>query len=227
MTDDDQRPDGDLRARLRNADPAAGLPPVSPARITHLSEHAMTATATPRDTASPGDTATPRTSRRRLVPALAVVLGLAAAGLGWAAFRPERSVEVGPVVAQPSATTPTSATTSASAVDLTMPGGVLAKCAEPKPEHLTQDTDFVFAGTVSGIDGRTVTLAITHVYKGAPAGLARVGQAGGSSETMMGSGRFETGKDYLVASSGGDVLICGYSGEADSPGLRELYEAAF
>lgn len=44
---------------------------------------------------------------------------------------------------------------------------------------------------------------------------------------MMGSGRFENGKKYLVASAGGNMLICGYSGEADAPGLQDLYDRAF
>ena len=44
---------------------------------------------------------------------------------------------------------------------------------------------------------------------------------------MLGSGRFEPATDYLIAAREGSVLICGYSGEADAIGLRELYEEAF
>jgi hypothetical protein len=44
---------------------------------------------------------------------------------------------------------------------------------------------------------------------------------------MLGSGRFETGQTYLIASSEGGVMTCGYSGEADSMGLQDLYDEAF
>ncbi|MFC7533559.1 hypothetical protein [Actinoplanes sp. GCM10030250] len=208
MTDDD------LRARLRHADPAASLPPVSPDRAAHLTELSMTTTD-------------PRTTNptRRLVPALAAVaLLLIVAGLGWVLARPAPQPAMTPAIGTLSSTPAASA---APAIDLAGPGNTQGKCREPQAERLAADTDFVFAGTVTGVAGGTVSLAVTRVYQGAPAGIVRVTQEGESSEMMLGSGRFETGKDYLVASAGGAVMICGYSGEADSPGLRELYEAAF
>ena len=112
-------------------------------------------------------------------------------------------------------------------VNLTVPAGASAKCREPQPSLLAGNADFAFAGTVAGITGDVVTLEVTKVYKGAPAGVVQVPQEGRSSETMMGSGKFETGRKYLVAASGGQILICGYSGEADAPGLRELFDKAF
>jgi hypothetical protein len=116
---------------------------------------------------------------------------------------------------------------SAVVVSLTGADGPPGKCAEPTAQILATGTDFAFAGTVTGIAGDVVTLSVTHVYKGARADEVRVGQAPGRSEEMLGSGRFETGKNYLIASSDGGVRTCGYSGEAESPGLQDLYDKAF
>ncbi|MBW6438669.1 hypothetical protein KZ829_33575 [Actinoplanes hulinensis] len=87
---------------------------------------------------------------------------------------------------------------------------------------------FAFAGKVTKINDGDVTMKVTHNYRNLEGPGVTIPQPEGSSETMPGSGRFELGKEYLVAATGnGDMLICGYSGEAGTPGLRELYEAAF
>jgi hypothetical protein len=202
MTEDDN-----LRSRLRRADPAAALAPLTPDETSRLLEETMTTTIVP-----------PRvtTGRRRRLPVLiaAALVLLAAAGASWLLTR----------------STPPAINTlkpSVTVVSLTVAGGGQRKCAEPTAEILAAGTDFAFAGTVTGIAGDVVTLSVTHVYKGAKADEVRVRQAPGRSEEMLGSGRFETGQKYLVASSEGGVLTCGYSGEADSLGLRELYEKAF
>nr|WP_221374779.1 hypothetical protein [Actinoplanes polyasparticus] len=154
------------------------------------------------------------TTPRRTIPllTLAAALVLIAALGSWWVLRP--ADEAGAPTAAPTVT------------DLTAPG-IAAKCVEPSAGQLREAADFAFAGTVTGIDGTTVTLRVTKVYRGAGADQVRVAQAGDVSETMLGSGRFEIGRDYLVAASQGSVLICGYSGEAASPGLEELYLSAF
>ena len=203
MTDDD------LRARMRDADPAAALAPAAPDRITRLVEDTMT-------------TATVATRPRTAVLAAAAALVLiAAAAAGWVLLRP-RSDSAGPgtVIAAPSEPAP------APTVRLSAPA-VRAKCMEPTAAALTSAADFAFAGTVTGVAGDVVTLRVSRVYRGAAAGTVEVAQQGDTSETLMGSGRFETGRDYLVASSRGTVLICGYSGEADAQGLAALYGRAF
>ncbi|MEU8656417.1 hypothetical protein [Actinoplanes philippinensis] len=191
--------DDDLRARLRRTDPAASLEPAPPAQIAQLVEEAMS-----------------RNTRRWALP-VAAVLVLIAGGAAWAVTRP--STPDNPVAAP----TPTA---SATVVSLTA-AGVQAKCREPEPQRLAESADFAFEGTVRTIENGRVTLTVSKVFKGAAATEVRVAQAGESSEQMLGSGKFETGKDYLVSASDGSVLICGYSGEADSIGLRELYEKAF
>jgi 4-amino-4-deoxy-L-arabinose transferase-like glycosyltransferase len=204
MTEDD-----DLRARLRRADPAASLPPAAPGRVSRLMGETMTsATAV-----------VPRSAGRRWWFALAAGLVLiAAAGAGWLVSRPD-PVQVDTMIGVVSSAPP--------AVVSLKAAGVAAKCREPKAEDLASYADFAFAGTVVGVVDKVVTLQVTQVYRGGLADLVRVAQEGGSSEQMLGSGTFETGKKYLVASSEGGILVCGYSGEADAAGLQEMYDKAF
>ncbi|GAA0442704.1 hypothetical protein Aca07nite_63640 [Actinoplanes capillaceus] len=192
--------DDDLRERLRRADPAARLEPASPAQVEHLVEEAMS-----------------RSPVRRWAAPVAAALVLLAGGTAWAALRPDPKPLVSPaiIVATP-------------VPSVQVPAGGQAKCAEPKPELLDERAFFAFAGTVTEINDGSVTMKITHNYRNLEGPGVTIPQPEGGSETMPGSGRFELGKDYLVAATGnGDMLICGYSGEADTPGLRELYEAAF
>ena len=189
--------DDDLRARLRRADPAADLPPLDTSR---LLESTMTATTT-----------TPRRTTPLLTLAAAALVLIAALGTWWL-LRP--------------ADEPAAPTAAPTVTDLTAPG-IAAKCVEPSADRLRAAADFAFAGTVTGIDGSTVTLTVTKVYRGAGTDQVRVAQAGDTSETMLGSGKFETGRNYLVAAAQGSMLICGYSGEAASPGIEELYLSAF
>jgi hypothetical protein len=192
MTDDD------LRARIREADPAASMAAASPDEVRLLLEKTMT--TMPETTT----TTTAAGGRRRNYALAAAALVLVVAGAGWALTRPEEST-----------------------VRLTGPAPIAAKCVEPSAERLAASADLAFAGTVTALTATTVTMDVTHVYKGAGADRAEVTQTGETSEQLMGSGKFETGKDYLVASSAGAVMICGYSGEAATPGLREMYEQAF
>jgi len=204
MTEDDE-----LRSRLRHADPAAALAPLTPDEASRLLEETMTTTTT-NTTVSPP--ASIRRRRRPVFLAAAALVLLAAVGASWQLTRP------GP---------PPVSTNTAAVVNLTVASGVLGKCAEPTVEILATSADFAFAGTVTSIDGDKVTLSVTHVYKGTSAKEVQVGQALDVSEQLMGSGRFEMGQKYLVASSAGRMMTCGYSGEADLSGLQDLYETAF
>ncbi|BBH70953.1 hypothetical protein ACTI_76380 [Actinoplanes sp. OR16] len=185
MTEDD------LRARIREADPAASLAALSPDEATRLVETTMTMTTT-------------AVNRRRHYALAAAALVLVLGGTAWALTRPEEKT-----------------------VQLTGPAGIAAKCVEPTAERLAASADLAFAGTVTALTPTTVTLDVTRVYTGGEVGRAEVSQTGETSEQLMGTGKFESGKDYLVASSAGAVMICGYSGEATTPGLAGLYEKAF
>jgi hypothetical protein len=193
--------DDDLRARMRRADPAASLEPASPDQVAHLVEEAMS-----------------RTTRRWALPVAAALI-LIAGGTAWAVTRPAPS---GPVAAPaPSASAPAAGTV------VLFSTGMQAKCREPEPQRLAESADFAFEGTVQKIEDGRVTLAVSRTFRGGAVGTVEVAQEGESSEQMLGSGRFEMGRDYLVAAADDTVMICGYSGEADSIGLRDLYEAAF
>jgi len=196
--------DDDLRARLRRADPATSLAPVAADRVSRLVEDTMTAVPThPRSTAS-----------RRLLVAAAAAIALLAGGAGLLLTQNHQQAG-GTAGAQPSIT-------RIAAV------GVAAKCSAPTPEVLAASADFAFAGTVTGIADDVVTLQVTHVYSGAAVDLVQVGQTGDISEGLVGdSDRFVLGERYLVASSEGQVLICGYSGDASAPDLQDLYDRAF
>ncbi|WP_250006245.1 hypothetical protein [Actinoplanes sp. M2I2] len=183
----------------------------------------------------------PRRFARRgpapLIATAAAALVLIAALGTWFLLRPDN--DPGAPVAAPTVTTSTSDASTSGAptsgaptaggptvTDITA-SGVAAKCVEPSADRLREAADFAFAGTVTAVDGKAVTLKVTKVYRGTPTDEVRVAQTGDISETLMGSGKFEAGRDYLVASAEGAMLICGYSGEAASPGLAELYVAAF
>ncbi|MBO3743337.1 hypothetical protein [Actinoplanes flavus] len=192
--------DDDLRERLRRADPAARLAPASPAQVEHLVEEAMS-----------------RVPVRRWAAPVAAALVLLAGGTAWATLRPEPATM----------STPPAIISVAPVPSVQIPAGGQAKCAEPKPELLAERATFAFAGRVVEIDDSTALLEVTRDYRGADVPRIAVNQPGGTPELLLGSGDFELGREYLVSSVGADVMICGYSGEAGTPGLRELYEAAF
>ncbi|BCJ40810.1 hypothetical protein GCM10010168_48910 [Actinoplanes ianthinogenes] len=203
MTDDD------LRDRVRRADPAASLAPLPPARLARLVEDTMTNTVV----------STPVTRRRRTaLLAAAVVVLLAAAG-GWFLLRPavdgsSKQVAVEPLPA-----------ISVGVIKLGL-AGVAAKCVEPSAPVLKSRADLAFAATVRDVEGERVTLQVTRVYLGNAGDLVEVDQPGGS-EGLVGRGAFVPGEKYLVAAVDGDVMICGYSGSADAPGLQEMFDEAF
>ncbi|WP_045748001.1 hypothetical protein [Actinoplanes rectilineatus] len=193
--------DDDLRGRLRRTDPAASLPPIAPDRAARLLEEIMT-TETPA-----------RPSAGRWGLAAAALVLIAGGGATWALTRPEAPVTAPAITA---------------VENLSLAGdGATSKCAEPTAEVLAAEADFVFAGTVTAVVDGQVTLGVDRIYHGKTVQEVRVAQAGDASEQMMGSGRFETGGRYLVAAAAGTVMICGYSGEASTPGLADLYEKAF
>jgi pyruvate/2-oxoglutarate dehydrogenase complex dihydrolipoamide acyltransferase (E2) component len=204
VTDDDE-----LRARLRRADPAASLEPASPARVTHLVEEAMS-----------------RNTRRWALP-VAAALVLIAGGTAWAVTStsaPERDTPV----AAPSATAPgTTPSAAATAVVRITDSGAQAKCAAPEAQRLAEGADLAVEGTVTKIEKGQVTLTVSKVFRGVQAAAVEVAQTDDATEQLLGAQRFQAGGTYLIASAEGRVMICGYTGEADTPGLRELYEAAF
>jgi len=100
-----------------------------------------------------------------------------------------------------------------------------ARCAQMTPAILGQ-YDQAFEGTVTSVEGDTVTFETTDVYNGQvgetvvltapPAGVAK----------LINQPSFVVGQPYLVSAYQGAVSMCGYSGAA-TPELQSVYEKAF
>jgi hypothetical protein len=96
----------------------------------------------------------------------------------------------------------------------------------PSPEVLAR-ADTAFAGTVTSVADRRVTLRPTRWYAGGPGERVVVTAAPqGSVTRLVQEVRFEPGGDYLVAANGGTVMVCGFSAPA-APAVERLYAEAF
>ncbi len=205
MNDDDL-----LRARLCDADPAASLPPADPDRVSRLLEDAM-GPDTPTESRASGTRG--RSPLTWLVAAAAVVL-IALAAAFVLTGRGETP------------TAPPSAAPAPHTLQLALPGEEAAgRCMVPTPAALGR-ADVAFDGEVASMDDGRVVLRPTLFYAGGPADQVEVDQASESMQALVLGVRFEEGQRYLVAASGGDVMVCGFSGAYDEQ-LARLYEEAF
>lgn len=189
--------DDDLRSRLRRADPAASLPPLSPDRFERLMKDTTMAETTTQTTTRPDGI------RTRF--AFGAVGGLAAAAIATFA-----------IVASMPATAPT--------VLEAAPGGIAMKCATVTVESFA-DVDLAFEAQVASIAGDTVTLHVTDRFAGEVADTVVTTQGDGQISDG-GPLVYESGATYLIASVDGRVLSCGQSG-VENPELRSIYDAAF
>lgn len=82
-----------------------------------------------------------------------------------------------------------------------------------------------FQGTVTAIDGETVTLTVERWFTGGDAAEV-VLDAPGGLVALTGGIDFVEGTSYLVTASDGVVNYCGYTGEA-TPDLVAAFEQAF
>jgi len=203
--------DDQLRARLRDADPAASLPPAGPDRVAHLLEDAM---GHDTDTES-RQTGTRGRSRLTWLVAAAVVV-LIAGGVAYALLR------------EPMTTLPLEEEQASrpEALALTLPDQAAAgRCMTPTPAALGR-AEVAFDGEVASIADGTVVLRPTQFYAGGPADRVEVAQASRSRRDLILGVRFEEGGRYLVAANGGDVMVCGFSGGYDEE-RADLYAEAF
>ena len=163
-----------------------------------------------------------------LVAAAAVIM---IAGVG--AFGISQLTNDPPVVQAertPSTTTPSSGrstgSTDPAVTTLGAPSaGMEGRCALPTPALLASH-DVAFGGTVTAIEGDTVTLSTTTVYVGDVAEQVQVTAPSAQLRALLAGVQFEVGGEYLVSASGGVVSMCDFSGPA-SPRLERRYERAF
>jgi len=198
-----------LRTRLRDADPAATLPPADPDRVSRLLEDTMSLD-TPTESRATG-------TRRRspftwLVAAAAVVLIVVAATVVLMG----RGETPG---------TPPTAEPPPDSVQLTLPEQGAGRCMVPSPEVLGR-AQVAFDGVVTSVSDGRVVLRPTLFYAGGPADQVEVAQMTRSVRDLVLGVRFREGGRYLVAANDSQVMVCGFSGAYDA-GLADLYEEAF
>lgn len=103
---------------------------------------------------------------------------------------------------------------------------LMASCIAFSPEELDRVAEIAFAGTVSTVDGATVTLAVDTWYRGDDTVETVVLNAPRGMEALIGGIPFAVGEEYLVSAQAGSVNYCGFSGPP-TPEYRTAFEAAF
>jgi hypothetical protein len=102
----------------------------------------------------------------------------------------------------------------------------MAICMAFDPVALEQTADIAFEGTVTAVDGETVTLAVDTWYRGGDDATEVVLNAPPGMEALIGGIPFAAGGQYLISAVDGTVNYCGFSGEA-TPELRAGFQQAF
>ncbi len=103
---------------------------------------------------------------------------------------------------------------------------VMASCIMFSPEELERVAEIAFEGTVTSVEGDTITLTVDNWYRGGDGVTDVVLNAPQGLEALIGGFPFEIGSQYLISAQGGNVNYCGFSGES-TPDLRAGFEAAF
>jgi hypothetical protein len=205
-------PDADgLRDRLAAVDPArrVSIDPIPD----HLMEHIMTTTPTLPDTPTGAGHSAPSTPGRRWKPAAAlggVAAAVAATAIGVATLGGGNAA----VTAEP--------------IELTGGNDALASCL-PFSVDILAEMPTAFEGTVTAVDGPTVTLEIDRWFADTTGSAAEtaVVNAPEGMEALIGGIAFEPGSQYLIsADAEGNVSYCGYTAPATDE-LRASFEAAF
>jgi len=103
---------------------------------------------------------------------------------------------------------------------------LMAICMMFSPEELARTADLAFEGTVSAVDGNTVTLSVDNWFLGGDDATEVALDAPQGMEALIGGIPFEVGGQYLISAVDGTVNYCGFSGPA-TPDLRAGFESAF
>jgi hypothetical protein len=100
----------------------------------------------------------------------------------------------------------------------------MAMCIVFSVEELAK-APLAFEGTVTTVEGDTVTLDVDHWFKGGDAGQVIL-NAPQDMEALIAGIPFQVGGQYLITAYGTDVNYCGFSGPSN-PELRASFEQAF
>jgi hypothetical protein len=100
----------------------------------------------------------------------------------------------------------------------------MAMCIVFSVEELAK-APMAFEGTVTSVEGETITLTVDEWFKGGDAGEV-VLHAPAGMEALIAGIPFEVGSQYLITAYDGNVNYCGFSGPS-TPELRAAYEQAF
>ena len=101
---------------------------------------------------------------------------------------------------------------------------VMASCIMFSVEELAR-APLAFEGTVTSVEGETVTLGVDEWFKGGDAEQV-VLHAPAGMEALIGGIPFEEGGQYLITAYDGTVNYCGFSGPS-TPEFRAAFEEAF
>jgi hypothetical protein len=82
-----------------------------------------------------------------------------------------------------------------------------------------------FEGTVTAVEGDSVTLTVDEWFKGGDAGQVVLNAPQGM-EALIAGFPFEVGAPYLITAYDGNVNYCGFSGPS-TPEFRAAFEQAF
>ena len=162
--------DDELRALLRGGDPAGSLSPADPAALAILLEDIMSADLDVRPDADEGSRATGTHGRNRLTWLVAAAAAAMIAGVGGFAIAGLSGDDSPPPQASGHRTTPPASTgrrapVAGQTTALTARGPAGQVRGRRRPEMLAQ-YDQAFQGTVTAIEGDTVTLQATEVFNG-------------------------------------------------------------
>jgi hypothetical protein len=218
--------DPQLRVVLAASDPARSLTPADPTGLARLLEDTM---ANDLDTRT--DLPQQDTELRRRGPLAWLVSAAAVAAIAGGGYAVVASMQDDVVVEQAAPTSPPADRPADNpagepvVVALEAPTTLPARCAVPSPEILGS-AEIAFAGTVTAVDGDTVTLTPTESYTGVSADEVEVFGMGPDVRALGVQPEFVVGGTYLVSATDGQMSVCGLSGEV-SPELENLYELAF
>lgn len=102
---------------------------------------------------------------------------------------------------------------------------LMAMCIAFSPEELEKVAEIAFEGTVTSVEGDTVTLTVDTWFRGGDA-TEVVLNAPQGLEALIGGIPFDVGTQYLITAQDGNVNYCGFSGPS-TPEYRAAFETAF